>query len=95
MIRLIVRVGKWLDARFPVKVVLTQDDLEQMRSDIIGAREIRKVQADILQAQEFKIEELRQSISAIKDLITKAAQAGAQAAAKSRAEYIASGRMGE
>lgn len=34
MIRLIVRLGKWLDARFPAKVVVTRADYEGLGAQI-------------------------------------------------------------
>jgi hypothetical protein len=34
MIRLLVSFGKWLDARFPEKVIITPSELEQFKKDV-------------------------------------------------------------
>ncbi len=34
MIRILVKLGKWLDSRFPAKVVVTEESYEQMQTEL-------------------------------------------------------------
>jgi len=75
-------------------VVLTQADLQEMKKRVEIAIASCGDLMSLHHTHEDAISELEKSIDGIKDLLAKAAQVGAQAQ-KSRADYIASGRMAE
>ena len=91
MIRAIVALGKWLDARFPAKVVVTQSEYDGLKKwgDSL-AKIVGQMQAENVE-MENRVIKLEQSIAAIKDAMTKAPTMAAQV----RADYIRSGRMPE
>ena len=94
MIRALVALGKWLDARFPVKVTITETKFHELCEVIDGnAERLGGVQSDVHRVEE-RLAKLEDSVQAIKDLLAKAATAGAQAE-KRRSDFIAQGRMSD
>ena len=95
MIRILVRLGKWLDARFPAKVVITESDLASLKNRLDSNTQTVKMMNDHIEdLRQGFVERLNQheeSIKALKDAMSKPSQA-AQAM---RAQYIATGRMPE
>ena len=105
MIRMLKRIADWLDARFPAKVHVTDEVFQsllrreterQLHLNTLGAAIEQEVKAArqghrILQE---RIDDLEATIGGIKEVVTKAANPDAQAAAR-RAAFIESGRMPE
>jgi ribosomal protein S16 len=84
MIRILVRLGKWLDARFPAQVVVTEEDYRMLQERVIN-------HLGMGAQLEARVSAIEESLRAIKDAMSKPSQA-AQAM---RAQYIATGRMPE
>ena len=91
MIRAIVALGKWLDARFPAKVVVTQSEYDGLKKwgDSL-AKIVGQMQAENVEMED-RVIKLEQSIAAIKDAMQRAPSLAAQA----RAAYVATGRIPE
>ena len=94
MIRAIVALGKWLDARFPAKVVVTEERFNFWVAAIQAHSSASLEYSKAMTCLEARISALEESIRAIKDLLAKAATAGAQAE-KRRSDFIAQGRMSD
>ena len=91
MIRAIVALGKWLDARFPEKVTVTKCLYDDLNSRFSATEKCLLNLANRNDVNVSKIMALEASIAAIKDAMTKAPTMAAQV----RADYIRSGRMPE
>ena len=102
MIRAIVALGQWLDARFPAKVVVLQKDYNNLHHKIDELHVVIVAMRQVIDKQVDHVEDIRvgfvgrlnaheESIKAIKDAMTKAPTMAAQV----RADYIRSGRMPE
>lgn len=94
MIRLLIGGLTWLDARFPPKVTVTKEAF-----DSLIEREHRRMKDATalrleIDTQRDRIGKLETSVTAIKDLLSKAATAGAVAETR-RAAFVATGRMAE
>ncbi len=94
MIRALVRLFEWLDKRFPPKVTVTKESFEALiereHQRNRGMSTLR-LAADTLQE---RIKSLEASMAALKDLLAKGGAVG-PAKEQRRADFIASGRMGE
>ena len=98
MIRAIVALGKWLDRRFPAKVVITESDLASLKNRLDSNTQTVKMMNDHIEdLRQGFVERLNQheeSIKAIKEAMAKTATPTA-AEMNRRAAFIAIGRMGE
>ncbi len=96
--RWLVRLGAWLDARFPAKVTVTEADYRQMQSrfqstlELAGKLEERYEKR--LDAQLDRLVTCEASIAGLKKLIIEKENPVA-AETKRRSDFIASGRMSE
>ncbi len=94
MIRALIAILTWLDARFPPKVTVTKEAFDQLlEREHRRMKEATSLRLEI-DTQKERIAGLEKSVNAIKELLTKAAQP-AQAEMARRAAFIASGRMAE
>ena len=92
MIRALVALGKWLDARFPVKVHVTLEMWDALNEDVHTLRdEFNAYKMGIIE-HNAKIHGLEEAIHAIKDAIAKGPIIAAD---KRRSDFIAQGRMSD
>ena len=91
MIRAIVALGKWLDARFPAKVTITQEGFDNLLGMYKDIKAVQVAISQVVDRHEYRMAKAEDSIKAIKDAMTKAPTMAAQV----RADYIRSGRMPE
>ena len=91
MRKLLRRFLDWLDARFPVKVTVTDEEFRAWKSATQAGSNAITALSDSLSYQAERITKLEDSIKALKEAMTKPVVADAAR----RAAYIASGRMGE
>lgn len=94
MIRLLIGLLMWLDARFPPKVTVTKEGFDALiEREHSRMKSMTSLRLD-LDTQKERIKGLETSVAAIKELLTKAAQASTVSETR-RAAFIASGRMAE
>jgi hypothetical protein len=93
MIRAILRLVEWLDRRFPAKVCVTVEKFDEIYRLIdIQTKRAMGFGDNNLMLHE-RITRLEDSVSAIKELLAKPANPAKELLR--RADFIASGRMGE
>ncbi len=94
MIRLFIAALTWLDKRFPPKVTVTKEAFEGLiEREHHRMKEATKLRGEI-DTQKERISAVETSVSAIKELLLKAAQPAVAAEAR-RAAFVATGRMAE
>ena len=75
MIRVLVRLGAWLDKRFPEKVVVTQANYETLKRDFAelfdSHRSFRAALSVSEQSTETRIAAIESQVAAIRDTIIK------------------------
>ena len=94
MIKLLKRIVEFLETRFPAKVVVTEERFNFWVAAIQAHSSASLEYSKAMTCLEARISAMEESIRAIKDLLAKAATAGAQDE-KRRSDFIAQGRMSD
>ena len=95
MIRALVRLGAWLDKRFPEKVVMKQAELLTLKAQINTAR-ITLIDDDSrIERLVVRLATLEAQIAAIRDTIIKSGLREPTETERRRAAFVESGRMQE
>jgi uncharacterized small protein (DUF1192 family) len=98
MIRALKALVDWLDRRYPPRVVLTVERMEDLEERVHRlSKHLETLEADHAAAKNESrdgIDALNKAITAVKDTLQKIGNPSV-VAEKRRAEFVASGRMSE
>lgn len=71
MIKLLIRFAAWMDARFPARLVVTQEIFDTLSARFHRQEKLTDSLRIVLDDEQVRVAALEKSVAALKDLIAK------------------------